>query len=134
MSLPHNVQKIADILLNLPSELPIVVFQANDRDNKNFNFKIRRNVALKASKTYWLRKHNVLYKNVLINMKRVNQLPEDDYLNVSSITINERSKSPDAYDCGAVEDKENSIFTHTNVQPKELDRLKDSLEPTPPNY
>ena len=61
-------------------------------------------------------------------MKRVNQLPEDDYLHVSSITIKERSKSPDAYDCGAVEDKENKFFiessnfllTHTNVQPKKI--------------
>lgn len=57
-------------------------------------------------------------------MKRVNQLPEDDYLDVSSISINERSKSSNAYDCGAVEDKENHSFiesssflpTHANAQ------------------
>ena len=77
VTLPHNFQKIADILPDLPSELPIVVFQARDRDNKNFNLKVCRNVVLKA--LYWLRKHNVLYKTLVINMKRVNQLPEDDY-------------------------------------------------------
>ena len=57
-------------------------------------------------------------------MKRVNQLPEDDYLDVCSISINERSKSSNAYDCGAVEDKENDSFiesssflpTHSNAQ------------------
>ena len=31
VTLPHNVQKIADILPNLPSELPVVVFQARNR-------------------------------------------------------------------------------------------------------
>ena len=83
VTLPHNVPKIAGILPNLPSELPVVVFQARDRDNKNFNFKVRRNFVLKA--LYWLLKHNVLCKNVVINMKRVNQLPEDDYLDVCSV-------------------------------------------------
>ena len=48
VTLPHNVQKIAGTLPNLPSELRFAVFQARDRDNKNFNFKVRRNVFLKA--------------------------------------------------------------------------------------
>lgn len=86
----------------------------------------------------WLQKH-VLYKNVAINMERGNQLPGDDYLDVCSISIKERSNSSDAYDCGAVEDKENDSFiessrflpTHTNAQLKELGRLKDALEPNP---
>ena len=47
-------------------------------------------------------------------MKRVNQLPEDDYLDVSSISINERSKSSNACDCGAVEDKENDSFIESS--------------------
>ena len=39
MTLPHNVLKRADILQNLPSEMPVVVFQARHRDNKKINFK-----------------------------------------------------------------------------------------------
>ena len=62
--------------------------------------------------------------------KRVNQLPEDDYLDVCSISVKGRKNSSDAYDCGAVEVKEKTSFiesssflpTHTNVPPKELDR------------
>ena len=128
VTLTHNVQKIADILPNLVSELPIVVFQTRDRDNKNFNFKVRCNFVLKAF--CLLQKHNVLYKNVVINTKRVNQLPEDDYLDVCSISVKGRKNSSDAYDCGAVEGKEKASFIesssflpkHTNVPPKELDR------------
>ena len=112
----------------------IVVFQARDRDNKNFNFKVFRNVVLKA--LCWLRKH-VLNKNTVINMKRVNKIPKDDYLDVCRISIKERNKSSDAYDCGAVEDKENDsliesssfLSTNTNAQPRELGSLKDALEP-----
>ena len=135
VTLPHNLQMIADILPNLPSELPIVVFQSRDRDNKNFNFKVRRNNVLKA--ICWLQKHNVLYKSVVIDMERGNQLPGDDYLDVCSISIKKRSNSSDAYDCGAVEDKESDSFiesssflpAHTNSQPKELHKLKEALEP-----
>ena len=41
-------------------------------------------------------------------MKLANQLPEHDYSDVCSISIKERNRSPDACDCGAVEDKENN--------------------------
>ena len=37
------------------------------------------------------------YKTVVINIKRVDQLPEDDYLGVCSISVKERNKSSDAY-------------------------------------
>ena len=128
VTLPHNVQKIADILPNLLSELPIVVFHTRKRDNKNFSFKVRPKFVLKSFCLF--QKHNVLYKNVVINTKRVNQLPEDDYLDVCSISVKGRKNSSDAYDCGAVEGKEKASFIesssflpkHTNVPPKELDR------------
>ena len=57
MTLPHNVQKRADILPNLPSEMPVVVFQARHRDNKKFNFKDCGNFVLKV--LCWLRKHSL---------------------------------------------------------------------------
>ena len=57
MTLPHNVQKRADILPNLPSEMPVVVFQARHRDNKKFNFKDCGNFILKV--LCWLRKHSL---------------------------------------------------------------------------
>ena len=85
-----------------------------------FNFKVCRNVVIKA--LCCLRKHNVSYKTAVINIKRVSQLPEDYYLGVCSISIKERNKSSDAFNCGAVEDKENNSLikspyflpTHTN--------------------
>ena len=110
------------------------MFSARNRDNKNFNFKVRQNIALKA--LIWFHKHDALYKNLVINIKHINQVPENEYLNVCSTSIKERNKSFEAYDCGALEDKENDSFiesssflcTHTNFQPKEPDRLKDALE------
>ena len=57
MTLPHNVQKRADILPNPLSEMPVVMFQARHRDNKKFNFKDCGNFVLKV--LCWLRKHSL---------------------------------------------------------------------------
>ena len=41
VTLPHNLQKIADVLPNTPVDLSILVFQASANNDRNLNFKVR---------------------------------------------------------------------------------------------
>ena len=62
VTLPHNVQKIVDILPHSPTELPILVFEASGRNDRSLHFKVRRQKVLDA--LLWLKKNNVLYQDV----------------------------------------------------------------------
>ena len=48
VTLPHNVQKIADILPHCSADLPVVTFSVEGQDGKNNNFRVRRKVVLDA--------------------------------------------------------------------------------------
>ena len=41
VTLPHYVQKVADILPHAPSDIPILVFHTTRRDDRSINFKVR---------------------------------------------------------------------------------------------
>ena len=69
ITLPHNVKKIASILPNLASELPIITFTAKGRNDKNFEFKVRRDKVSAALN--WLISHNPLYRDVTLDGNRL---------------------------------------------------------------
>ena len=48
ITLPHNVQHIANTLSNLPVDLPLVSFYVKGRSGQHFDFKVRREVVLAA--------------------------------------------------------------------------------------
>ena len=133
VTLPHNLHKIADVLPNTPVDLPVLVFQASANNDRNLNFKVRHQ---NIEALLWLKRNNRLYQDITIDMERVDNLPEDDFLSIPSITLNEPINTAEEYDCGPNEDQENnaSIETSsflpstTNKQPTEQARLQDSLK------
>ena len=104
VTLPHNVQKVADVLPHLPKDIPVVSFCAKGRDRKIQSFRVRKEKILKA--LLWLKNNNVLYKNISIDMTRINTLPDDDFVEIPTIMLNENVETDIAYDCGR-EDNEN---------------------------
>ena len=115
-------------------DLPILVFQASANNDRNVNFKVRRQNVLEA--LLWLKRNNRLYQDITIDMERVDNLPENDFLSIPNITLNEPTNPAEEYDCGPNEDQENNASTETssflpsttNKQPTEQARLQDSLK------
>ena len=85
--MPHNVQKVANVLPNIPTDLPVISFSVKGKMDNTFEFKVRRAVVLKALQ--WLISNNPLYKHVTLDMGRINSLPEDGYIIVDTIELTE---------------------------------------------
>lgn len=71
-------------MLHAPSDISVLFFHASDRDDRNINFQVRREVV--SQMLIWL-KHNTLYESTNIGMNHVEQLPEESYLNVTSASF-----------------------------------------------
>lgn len=71
-------------MLHAPSDISVLFFHASDRDDRNINFQVRREVV--SQMLIWL-KHNTLYESTNIGMNHVEQLPEEGYLNVTSASF-----------------------------------------------
>ena len=134
ITLPHNVQKVVDILPNLPSDLPIVSFIAQGRDNKFFELRVRRLVVFNALK--WLINHNPFYSCVKLDVERVMNLPENGFLDVSSTDFATPYLSADegpVHDTG--EDMTDSVCSSfvpdIPEQAKEVDKLRSAVRETP---
>ena len=52
VTLPNDVQKIADILPRHPRDIPVIVFRFNGKDNNSKELKVRRGKVLDA--LFWL--------------------------------------------------------------------------------
>ena len=52
ITLPQDVQQLADVLLRCPQELPVIVFTIAGKDNKSRDFLVRRQKVAVA--LYWL--------------------------------------------------------------------------------
>jgi len=89
ITLPHDVQHIATVLPNLPNELPIVKLECKNSNEKSRDFVVRRDKVLCALK--WLISNNPFYKDVTIDIQRINTLPvngniEDRVLKVNTLS------------------------------------------------
>ena len=62
----------------------------------------------------WLKRNNRLYQDITIDMEQVDNLPEDDFLSIPSITLNEPTNTVEEYDCGPNEDQENNASIGTS--------------------
>ena len=75
ITMPHNVQQLADILPRCPEELPVLIFTINGKNHHSKDFQVHsKNV---SDALYWLIKNNPLYKNIKIDHERVQNLPVD---------------------------------------------------------
>ena len=78
---------MADVFLYVPSDVPVLVFHAPNRDKRNIDFKVCWQVVLRA--LIWLKQNNKLYESITIDINGVEKLPEEVYLQaLRSIQIN----------------------------------------------
>ena len=85
ITLPQDVQQLADVLPRCPKDLPVIVFTVNGKNNCSEDFIVRLKKVSDA--LYWLTggdKHgepnNFLYKDVRISKENLTQLPENGVL------------------------------------------------------
>ena len=70
VTLPHNVQSVANVLPRCPEDIPVVVFSVKGEQNQNdITFRVRRLIVLNA--LIWLKDNNPLYLNVVIDQQRI---------------------------------------------------------------
>ena len=85
LTLPHDVQHIANVLPRYPSDILVIVNKIDGKDNRSRDLRVRRQKVLDA--LVWLTGKNSMggpnnprYQNVTIDKSRFDKLPEDDYL------------------------------------------------------
>ena len=85
ISFHADVQKVAKVLPNLLSEIPIVKIK---QLNKEFCkiFRIRKQFVLNA--LLWLKNNNPVYQDIVIDYERVENLPDDKILNDNDLSEN----------------------------------------------
>ena len=102
ITLPLNVQQLADILPRCPEDLPVIVFTVNRKDNSSKDFTVRGEKVSDA--LHWLVLNNPLYSHIKIDSSRIQALPENGKLthirkvNFTSEDVeshNETDKEPD---------------------------------------
>lgn len=138
ITLPQDVQQLADVLPRCPKDLPVIVFTINGKDNCSKDFIVWRKKVSDA--LYWLtgvnkdeEPNNFLYKDVRISKENLTQLPENGVLsNVPKVECevenNGATSSHIKIDSGPVEyddnervynsDSEMSSFIPSNVSTK----------------
>lgn len=79
ITLPQDVQQLADILARCPKDLPVIIFTINGKDNSSSDFVVRRKKVEDALN--WLtgekengEPNNPLYKNVKIDRQTLANL------------------------------------------------------------
>ena len=85
ITLPQDVQQLADILPRCPKDLPVIIFTINGKDNSSSDFVVRHKKVEDALN--WLtgenengEPNNPLYKNVKIERQTLANLPEHGVL------------------------------------------------------
>ena len=155
ITLPQDVQQLADVLPRCPKDLPVIVFTINGKDNCSKDFIVRRKKVSDA--LYWLtgvnkdgEPNNFLYKDVRISKENLTQLPENGVLsNVPKVECevenNGASISHIKVDSGPVEyddnervynsDSEMGSFIPSNVSTrKEKQIIQDAFIKQPQSH
>ena len=126
ITLPQDVQQLADVLPRCPKDLPVIVFTVNGKDNCSKDFIVRRNKVSDALN--WLtgvnkdgEPNNFLYKDVQISKENLDELPENGVLlNVSKvecgIKVNEQSDSNVDIDRGPVDFDDNETVYNSESE------------------
>ena len=87
ITLPQDVQQLADVLPHCPADLPVIIFTINGKDNASRDFVVRKKIVSDA--LHWLVKNNPLYTEVRIDYNQIGKLPEHGKLeNVTRLDCN----------------------------------------------
>ena len=87
MTLPHDVQKLADVLPNYPKDIPVISFSVKGKAENSKVYHVRREKVQSALK--WLVEHNPLYSGVTIDESRIGSLPENGPIEVQNVCVEE---------------------------------------------
>ena len=103
ITFPNNVQKVVNILPNLPGDLPLIKIKKKDSANSK-DFRVQKAKVLAALN--WLAHNNPVYKDIEIDQDRIDMLPVDDELDsITSISIEKDNASTvDMDTCDLVDD------------------------------
>lgn len=87
ITFPCNVQRVADVLPHLPTDLPLIKIQKNGSISSK-DFRVRKIKVLNA--LTWLRLNNPVYQDIYIDHSRIKNLPDDgDLRNLPTLGIEE---------------------------------------------
>ena len=122
LNLPHNVQKIADVLPREPKDIPIMIFKINGKNNTSKELVVRREKVLQA--LLWLtgkndkgEPNNFLYSEININMERLQKLPENGFIDLPDLHVQMNEKD-DYESCDEKEsDEENDDLSESEELP-----------------
>ena len=143
ITLPQDVQQLADVLPRCPGDLPVIIFTVNGKDNCSTDFVVRRNEVSDA--LHWLtaknengESNNPLYKDVKIDEQNLARLPENGVLkNVTRVECREdeigKHSDDVEIDSGPVDfddhekvynsESEMSSFIPTNIDAKKEEEI-----------
>lgn len=95
VTLPHNVQNVANVLPHLPKDIPIEIFSVKgENHNSDATFRVRRQKVTDALE--WLCNNNPAYRVITIDHQRIDALPEDGPLPINcELMTNNNSSLPD---------------------------------------
>ena len=100
ITLPQDVQEIADILPRHPKDIPVIVFDFNNKNNASIELKVRRQNVLDA--LIWLtgvsesgEPNNFMYKDIVINYETSENLPQNGYLDLTSVDFKSNDECED---------------------------------------
>ena len=75
ISFPQNVSHMANILPQLPRDIPMVVRRTNPEGTRHYDFRVWQ--AKVRAALMWLKGNNKWYREVVISKERLSQLRED---------------------------------------------------------
>jgi hypothetical protein len=78
INFPQNMSRIATVLPQLPSDIPLIVRREGEHNGRYYDFRVRRDKTRSA--LLWLIRNNKWYRNIHISEERLSQLPVDGNL------------------------------------------------------
>ena len=90
IAFPRAVQEPATILPRLPAEVDIIRLRRQGRDDTHKDFRVRRYRVHEA--LCWLKNNNPAYSDIVIDVARIHNLPEDgELLNFKTLSFLKQS-------------------------------------------
>ena len=119
VTIPQDVYEFARKLPLLPSEAPCIIVRrySYKEHNEYKDFRVRKHIIAKALE--WLTLNNVLYQNIMIDNKRLAQLPEDGFVSNDINTVIEDQKS-NCVETSSIDYEENFL---KNIDDESLDNM-----------
>ena len=116
IAFPQAVQEPATILPRLPAEVDIIRVRRQGRDDTHKDFRVRRYRVQQA--LCWLKDNNPAYSDIVIDVARIHNLPEDGQLpNLRTIEFSETERvddqgpAPQQLDAGETDGNDDSTVS-----------------------